>query len=127
MQTHLRVNVYLDLHVPPIQKTSEKSANKTFASLAPAPLSTHRVRSRPPLHKSAACRFAKQYDCMDVHQVFEPNASSAGERGQQSRSDSAAGSTFGSTNGGSSTRDMVASLGDVKPSIRQFDGKSEYL
>lgn len=62
---------------------------------------------------------------MDAHQVFEPNGSSSG-RGHNSRTDSAAGSTFGSANGGASTRDLVASLDDVNPSIRHFDGKSKY-
>lgn len=86
--------------------------------------------SAGPQRQSAAYRFAKQYDCMDVPDVYDPNPRSAsqnGRRGRHERSDSAAGSVFGdaSTNGGSSSRDMVASVGDVKPSIRQFDGKSE--
>eukprot|EP00752_Nemacystus_decipiens_P004110 g3760.t1 len=72
---------------------------------------------------SAAYRFAKQYDCMDVPEVFDPNTSSTSRNGQHQRNDSAAGSVFGSSNGRSSSRDMVASLGDVKPSIREFDGK----
>lgn len=82
--------------------------------------------------QSAAYRFAKQYDCMDVPDVYDPNPSASRSGGSSrgrghARSDSAAGSAFGdaSTNGGSSSRDMVASVGDVKPSIRQFDGKSE--
>ncbi|CAM9494431.1 unnamed protein product [Pylaiella littoralis] len=77
---------------------------------------------------SAAYRFAKQYDCMDVHDACEPGAappsSSSGSRngGRRScqRHDSAAGSVFGSDN--DSTRDMVATLG-VKPTVPQFDGK----
>jgi len=86
-----------------------------------------RLGLRP--HQSAASRFAKQYDCMDVSDVHDPNPSSSrSSRGRHARSDSAAGSGFGDangSNGGSSSRDMVASVGDVKPSIRQFDGKSE--
>lgn len=65
---------------------------------------------------------------MDVPEVFDPNTSSSSSRNggnSHQRNDSAAGSVFGSTNGGSSSRDMVASLADVKPSIREFDGKSK--
>lgn len=74
--------------------------------------------------QSAAYRFAKQYDCMDVPEVFDPNTNTF-TNGRQKDGDSDAGSNFGGTNGGSGSRDMVATLGDVKPSIREFEGKSE--
>ena len=85
----------------------------------------------PPLQyvacQSAAYRFAKRYDCMDLPDAEDPNSDLRANGG-----DSAAGSSNGSDGyrgggggGGNLSRDMVATLGEVRPSFRDFEAKSE--
>lgn len=63
---------------------------------------------------------------MDMPEADDPNSNAP------RHFDSAAGSYNGDAfnsypggNGNGASRDMVASLGDVKPTIRDFDGKRE--
>lgn len=66
------------------------------------------------IRKSAAYRFAKQYDCMDMPAADDPS-NSGGIVG---------GSAAVASNGGGHD-DMVAMI-DVKPQLRDFNAKSEY-
>lgn len=69
--------------------------------------------SSPP--QSAAYRFAKQYDCMDMPNAHDPS----------NGGDAAPGTFDSASNSEAGTRDMVATLDTVKPLFRDFEGKSE--
>lgn len=65
--------------------------------------------------QSAAYRFAKQYDCMDLPNAHDPNDGNGVAPG-----------TFDSaSNSDAGTRDMVATLDAVTPMFKEFDGKRE--
>ncbi|CAM9817699.1 unnamed protein product, partial [Ectocarpus sp. 13 AM-2016] len=86
--------------------------------------------------QSAAYRFAKQYDCMDAPDAYDPNnpntssstarGAGRGGGGVVQRNDSAAGSNFGSSagsNSGSGNAVATLSVGDGKHSFREFYSK----
>lgn len=62
---------------------------------------------------SAAYRFAKQYDCMDMPNAHDP-----------SNGDAAPGTFDSASNSEAGTRDMVATLDTVKPVFKDFEGKN---